>query len=213
MTMRTEAVELLEELTRLGAVAEPREGRLRLRFPEDRRPEVERLRPRLEAVKPELMTVLAGGKVAAVRREEYHRRATEALRSIGAITDLADALRWLERTEPARHRRLLDVLPGHLDYLWESGARLDVFQAALDDWVRAHQNAAEDCRRQCVAPRSSHERTQRQEQHGLHKTVERETAPIHCRVPDGRQRHAGGDSDGVQPENGQPHCFPVVVKS
>jgi len=145
--MRSQAVELLEELTRLGAVAEPRDGRLRLRFPEDRRPEVERLRPRLEAMKPELMTVLAGEQARPSVREEYHRRATEALRSIGRIAGLADALRWLEGTQPARHRWLLTALPAHLDMLWASGGGLDTFQQALDTWVVAHQKAVEDWRR------------------------------------------------------------------
>jgi hypothetical protein len=77
---------------------------------------------------------------------------------------------WIKRSGGHGHqeggrrwRWLLYALPDHLDMLWEAGASLDVFQQALDDWVRAHEKAAEDCRRQCVAPRSCHERTQRQE--------------------------------------------------
>jgi hypothetical protein len=148
MTMRTEAVELIEELKQLGAVLEPRDGRLRVRFPEDRRPEVGRLWPKLEALKPELMTMLAGEPGRAVRREEYWRRATEAVGRIGQLRGLAEALRCLEQAEPARHRRLLNALPAHVDCLWESGARLDVFQDALDEWVVAHQKAVEDHLRQ-----------------------------------------------------------------
>jgi len=146
MTVRTEAVELLEELTRLGAVLEPRDGRLRLRFPEDRRPEVERLRPRLEAVKPELMTVLAGEQARPSVREEYHRRADGALREIGRLggARLRDTLAWLEQTQPARWRWLLYALPDHLDMIWEAGARLDQFQQVLDTWVAAHRQAVQE---------------------------------------------------------------------
>jgi len=61
---------------------------------------------------------------------------------------LADALRWLQHAEPARHRWLLMVLPGHLDHLWESGAPLDTFQQVLDTWVAAHEKAVGDYRQQ-----------------------------------------------------------------
>jgi hypothetical protein len=56
-------------------------------------------------------------------------------------------MRWLGQVEPARHRWLRVVLPGHQDYLWDSGASLDVFQQALDTWVAAHEKAVEDYRR------------------------------------------------------------------
>ena len=147
MTMRAEAVELIDELKQLGAVLEPRDGRLRVRFPEDRRPDVERLRPRLAAMKTELLTVLASEPGRAARREEYHRRATEAVRRIGRLQGLGEVMRWLEQAEPARHRRLLNALPAHLDMLWASGASLNVFQEALDTWVAAHEKAVEGYRR------------------------------------------------------------------
>jgi hypothetical protein len=147
MSLGREAAELLETLTSLGVVVEPRGERLAVRFAENRRPEVEKLRPRLEAMKPELLTVLAGEQARPSVREEYHRRATEALRGIGRLGDPREALAWLEQAQPARWRWLLYVLPDHLDGLWESGAGLDTFQQALDTWVVAHQKAVKDWRR------------------------------------------------------------------
>jgi hypothetical protein len=88
----------------------------------------------------------AGEQARPSVREEYHRRATEALREIGRLggARLRDTLAWLEQAQPARWRWLLHALPDHLDMLWESGARLDVFQEALDRWVAGHQQAVRE---------------------------------------------------------------------
>ncbi len=56
--MAATATELLAKLADLGAVLEPRADRLKVRFPEDRRPEVEKLRPELARLKPELLRAL-----------------------------------------------------------------------------------------------------------------------------------------------------------
>jgi len=88
---------------------------------------------------------LAVDPAQPARRQEYHRRADEALRQLGALHGLGEALRWLERAEPARHGWVLNALPGHLDMLWEAGASLNVFQDALDAWVAAHRQAVRDC--------------------------------------------------------------------
>ena len=56
--MATNAARLLEKLSGLGAVLEPRGNRLAIRFPEARRAEVERLRPEVVRLKPELLRAL-----------------------------------------------------------------------------------------------------------------------------------------------------------
>lgn len=65
--MAATATDLLAKLAGLGAVLEPRGDRLAIRFPEERRPEVEKLRPEVVRLKPELLKALAGQEAQAVQ--------------------------------------------------------------------------------------------------------------------------------------------------
>ncbi len=142
--MQRTATQLLQTLGQLNAVLEPRGDRLAIRFPESQRAAVEQLQPEIALLKPELLKALAKpGKGTDRLRDEYWRRATEALGRISRLKHLGQAIQCLERSDPTAHHHLMVVLPDHLDALWASHAPLGQFQEALDRWVDAHRSAVQ----------------------------------------------------------------------
>ena len=77
-----------------------------------------------------------------IRASLYYCRAEKALQEIcrngyeafGAIT-------YLRKAYPERARHLDVDLWERIDHLWDEGAPVEVFQSALDQWVKAHAEA------------------------------------------------------------------------
>ena len=73
--------------------------------------------------------------------DTYEQRAQEALQRICRYPYLPGMIRWLESANPGLYGRLSKDLPERITALWDSGAPLEQFQAALENWVMAHRNA------------------------------------------------------------------------
>lgn len=73
------------------------------------------------------------------RSDPYWCRLMAAWRQIADHKYLPGAMQWAEKHHPNLHRRITRELPGEWERLWDANASLDVFQAALDRWVAAHE--------------------------------------------------------------------------
>ena len=72
-------------------------------------------------------------------REAHWRKAMAALRQISAHKYIPGARQWAAKHHPDRYHRVTSELPAEWERLWDEGAPLDEFQAALDRWVAAHE--------------------------------------------------------------------------
>ncbi len=139
-----DALELLEQLTEIGANARADGTELAVLFPEERRSDVERLAPEIRRLKPDLLE--------ALRRENYEQLWTDPywIAAVQAQAHLREfwpfGLRErLEKVAPDLYA-LLDVeLPREIDRVWDAGGPLTEFRRALDRWVEAHREAASKC--------------------------------------------------------------------
>lgn len=71
--------------------------------------------------------------------DPYWVRLMAAWRQIAAHEYLPGAMAWTARFHPDLYRRDTSELPAEWERLWDEGAPLDDFQAALDRWVAAHE--------------------------------------------------------------------------
>ncbi len=69
----------------------------------------------------------------------YWVRVMAAWRQIASHAYLPGAMAWAARFHPDLYRRVISELPAEWERLWDEGAPLDEFQAALDRWVAAHE--------------------------------------------------------------------------
>lgn len=76
-----------------------------------------------------------------IRASPYFRRAENALQEICKNGgDSFGAIRYLRTAHPAREKQL-DDLWLQIEMLWDAGAPVEEFQAAIDQWVEFHREA------------------------------------------------------------------------
>ncbi len=71
--------------------------------------------------------------------DPYWCKVMAAWRQIASHEYLPGAMQWAAKHHPNRYHHVTSELPAEWDRLWDEGAPLDEFQAALDRWVAAHE--------------------------------------------------------------------------
>lgn len=66
-------------------------------------------------------------------------KAMAAWKQIASHEYLPGAMQWAQKHHADLYHRLISELPAAWESLWDEGAPLDDFQAALDAWVGAHE--------------------------------------------------------------------------
>lgn len=75
-----------------------------------------------------------------IRSADIHwKKAMRAWWGIASYLDLLGAMSWAEENLPEYYHHVTTELPAEWERLWDEGAPLDEFQAALDRWVQAHE--------------------------------------------------------------------------
>ncbi len=75
----------------------------------------------------------------ASHTDPYWVRVMAAWEKIASHENLPGAMQWAEKHHPDRYHHVTNELPAEWEQLWDEGAPLIEFQAALDRWVRAHE--------------------------------------------------------------------------
>ena len=74
------------------------------------------------------------------RHSDAHwRKAMRAWRQIAAHKHIPGAMQWAAKHHPDRYHHVTSELSAEWERMWDEGAPLDEFQAALDRWVQAHE--------------------------------------------------------------------------
>ncbi len=71
--------------------------------------------------------------------DPYWCRLMAAWRQIADHEYLPGAMQWAAKHHADRYHDVTNELPAEWERLWDEGAPLIEFQAALDNWVRAHE--------------------------------------------------------------------------
>lgn len=75
----------------------------------------------------------------ARHRDAHWHKAMRARRQIASHKYIPGAMQWAQKHHPKLYQRVTSELPAEWERLWDEGAPLDDFQAALDRWVSAHE--------------------------------------------------------------------------
>ena len=70
----------------------------------------------------------------------YWSKVMAAWRQIASHKYLPGAMQWTAKHHPDRYHHVTTELPAEWERLWDEGAPLIEFQAALDNWVQAHED-------------------------------------------------------------------------
>ena len=79
----------------------------------------------------------------ARHRDPYWQAAMRAWRQIASQVSISGATRWAKRNRPDLYHKVTRELPAQWEHLWDSGAPIDQFQAALNCWVEGHKQLQE----------------------------------------------------------------------